>query len=149
MACRYAKEMFPIPSNAERSDRFLIRRIPAMAYNAELAQRIRDRFEKLKVPEVEEKAMMGGLCFMVDDKMCLGVMGDAMMCRIDPDEMPAALERPGCGRMLFTGRPMKGFVVVQPEGMDSRKDFEFWVGLALEFNPRAKSSKKARRPPRM
>lgn len=118
-----------------------------MAYSADLAKRVRERFAKLKVPEVEEKSMMGGLCFMVDDKMCLGVMGDALMCRIDPEEMPAALERPGCGRMLFTGRPMKGFVVVEPQGMVSRQDFEFWVGLALEFNPRAKSSKKSKRPP--
>jgi len=113
-----------------------------MAYSVELAQRIRDRFAKLKMEEVEEKAMMGGLCFMVDDKMCVGVMGETLMCRIDPEEMPGAMERPGCGRMLFTGRPMKGFVIVQPEGMVSRKEFEFWVGLALEFNPWAKSSKK-------
>ncbi|HXP90389.1 MAG TPA: TfoX/Sxy family protein [Fibrobacteria bacterium] len=115
-----------------------------MAYSTELAQRIRDRFARLKTPEVEEKSMMGGLCFMVDDKMCLGVMGDTLMCRLDPEEMPAAMERLGCGRMLFTGRPMKGFVIIQPEGMESRKDFEFWVGLALEFNPRAKSSKRTR-----
>ncbi|MEK7392560.1 MAG: TfoX/Sxy family protein [Fibrobacterota bacterium] len=117
-----------------------------MAYSNELASRIRDRFAKLKVEEVEEKSMMGGLVFMVDDKMCLGVIGEAMLCRIDPEEMPAALSRPGCGRMLFTGRPMKGFVVVQPEGMEPRTDFEFWIGLALEFNPRAKSSKKSKRP---
>lgn len=120
-----------------------------MAYDTRLAQRIRTRFEKLKTPEVEEKAMMGGLVFMVDGKMCVGVVGEALLCRIDPDGMPAALERPGCGRMLFTGRPMKGFVVVEPVGLESKADFESWVGLALEFNPRAKSSKKARKPPRM
>jgi len=118
-----------------------------MAYSNELAARIRDRFAKLKVEEIEEKAMMGGLCFMVDDKMCVGILGETLMCRIDPEEVPAALERPGCGRMAFTGRPMKSFVIVQPEGMESRSDFEFWIGLALEFNPRAKSSRKARRSP--
>jgi hypothetical protein len=120
-----------------------------MAYSAELAQRIRDRFARLKVPEVEEKAMMGGLVFMVDDKMCLGVIGEAMMCRLDPDDIPSTLERPGCSRMAFTGRVMKGFVVVEPDGMGSKADFEFWVRLALEFNPRAKSSKTGRKPPRM
>ena len=118
-----------------------------MAYSNELAARIRDRFAKLKVEEIEEKAMMGGLCFMVDDKMCVGILGETLLCRIDPEEMPDALDRPGCGQMAFTGRPMKGFVIVQPEGMESRTDFEFWIGLALEFNPRAKSSKKARRSP--
>ena len=115
-----------------------------MAYSAELAERIRNRFQKLKTPEVEEKAMMGGLVFMVDDKMCVGVIGETLMCRIDPDEMPAALMRPGCGRMEFTGRPMKGFVIVEPAGMESKADFESWFAWALEFNPRAKSSKKAR-----
>jgi hypothetical protein len=51
--------------------------------------------------------------------------------------------------MAFTGRVMKGFVIVEREGMESKADFEFWIGLALAFNPRAKSSKKVRRPPRM
>ena len=117
-----------------------------MAYDLKLAQRIRDRFSRLKVEEIEEKSMMGGLCFMVDGKMCVGILGETLMCRIDPQEMPAALSRPGCGRMAFTGRPMKGFVIIQPEGLESRTDFEFWLGLALEFNPRAKSSKKRRGP---
>jgi len=115
-----------------------------MAYSTELAQRIRDRFARLKTPEVEEKPMMGGLTFMVDGKMCVGVIGETLMCRLDPQEIPAALSRPGCGRMEFTGRPMKGFVVVEPVGMASKADFEFWVGLALDFNPRAKSSKKGK-----
>ena len=118
-----------------------------MPYSNELAARIRDRFAKLKVEEVDEKRMMGGLCFMVDDKMCVGILGETLMCRIDPEEMPAALGRPGCGRMALTGRPMKGFVIVDPVGMESKADFDFWIGLALEFNPRAKSSKKARRSP--
>ncbi|MBK9577008.1 MAG: TfoX/Sxy family protein [Fibrobacterota bacterium] len=116
-----------------------------MAYDLELARRIRERLDKLRIPEVEEKTMMGGLVFMVDDKMCVGVVGDALMCRIDPEEMHVALAREGCDRMAFTGRTMKGFVVVQPEGMKSKTNFEFWIGLALEFNPRAKSSKKPKR----
>ena len=117
-----------------------------MAYSAELAERIRNRFAKLKVEEVEEKTMMGGLTFMVDGKMCVGVIGETLMCRLDPQEIPAALSRPGCGRMEFTGRPMKGFVIVQTEGMESKSDFESWIAWALEFNPRAKSSKKSRKP---
>lgn len=117
-----------------------------MAYSSELADRIRKRLAKLKAPEVEEKEMMGGLCFMVDDKMCLGVIADTMMCRIDPADKASLLERPGCGDMLFTGRPMKSFVIVEPAGMSSTADFEFWVTRALEFNPRAKSSKKPAKP---
>jgi len=120
-----------------------------MAYSEAVATRIRERFRR--VPEVEEKAMMGGLVFMVDDKMCVGVVGEGMMVRLDRDDVPGVLTRSGCRPMDFTGRVMKGFVVVEPEGMESREDFEFWMGLALEFNTRAKSSKKskARRPPAM
>lgn len=119
-----------------------------MAYSDAVATRIRERFRRL--PEVEEKAMMGGLVFMVDDKMCVGVVGEGMMVRLDRD-VPTVLARAGCRPMDITGRRMNGFVVVEPEGMESREDFEFWIGLALEFNTRAKSSKKARarRPPAM
>jgi TfoX/Sxy family transcriptional regulator of competence genes len=111
-----------------------------MPYNEKLADRIREQLvEKRKV---EEKQMMGGLAFMVNDKMCVGVWKDEMMCRIDPEVREEALSKTGCRVMDITGKPMKGFVLVDETGMRSKKEFDYWVRLCLEFNKKAKSSKK-------
>jgi hypothetical protein len=111
-----------------------------MAYDEDLALRIRKRLSGL--PEVEEKTMMGGLAFMVNGKMCIGIMKGEMMCRIAPERQEEALARKGSRIMDFTGRPMKGYVLVSDEGIASDDGFEYWVQLCLQFNPRAKSSKK-------
>ena len=115
-----------------------------MAYDERLADRIRRMFQEHRI-NYEDKKMMGGICFLVNDKMCLGVIKDRLMARIDPVEMDGALLKPGCREMDFTHKPMKGFVFVEPEGIDMDKDLEFWIQLALEYNPRAKSSKKRRK----
>jgi len=112
-----------------------------MAYDENLASRIRGFFEEKNVA-TEEKRMMGGLCFMVDGKMCVGVEKDRLMARLDPEVYEASLKRKGCQPMDFTGRPMKGFVFVTEEGIRTRRDLSRWLRLALEFNPKAKSSKK-------
>ena len=112
-----------------------------MAYNEFLADRIRQSFSDKAVFAVE-KTMMGGLTFMVDDKMCVGIVKDNLMARIDPEIYEEALQRPGCREMDFTKRPMKGFVSVGPEGYELDEDLEYWIDLALEYNPRAKSSKR-------
>jgi TfoX/Sxy family transcriptional regulator of competence genes len=111
-----------------------------MAYNESISNRIREALAE--IPNVEEKRMFGGICYMVDGKMCIGVAQDEMMCRIGEDNYEAALERKGCREMVFTGRAMKGYVFVSEEGMKSKKDFDYWVRLCLEFNPQAKASKK-------
>ena len=111
-----------------------------MAYNETLANRVRERLADL--PFVEEKEMMGGLTFMVNDKMCVGIIKDELMCRIDPDFHETALEKTGCRTMDFTKRPMRGYVMVDDSGMKSKKDFDEWIDLALEFNKKAKSSKR-------
>lgn len=112
-----------------------------MAYDENLADRIRNLFREKKIA-FEEKNMMGGWCLLVDDKMCVGVVKNSLMARIDPDIHQDVLSRPGCREMDFTGRPMKGFVFVEAEGVDLDKDLEEWVQLCLDFNPKAKSSKK-------
>lgn len=112
-----------------------------MAYNEPLAARVRDFFAEKNVA-TEEKRMMGGLCFMVDGKMCVGVETDRLMARLDPAVYEASLERKGCHPMDFTGRPMKGFVFVTRDGFRSKRDLTHWLNLALDFNPKAKSSKK-------
>ena len=111
-----------------------------MAYNEHLAMRVREFLSTKK--KVEEKKMMGGLTFMLNDKMCVGIMKDDLMVRIAPEVYESALEKRGCHIMDFTGRPLKGFVLVSPEGTKSKRDFEYWVNLALDFNKRANSYKK-------
>jgi TfoX/Sxy family transcriptional regulator of competence genes len=114
-----------------------------MPYDTILADRVTDVFTARRVP-FETKAMMGGLCFMVRGKMCVGVTKDRLMVRLDPAVEAAALARPGCQPMDFTGRPMKGYVFVRPEGCETEAQLRHWLDLALDFNPRAKASKKRR-----
>ena len=111
-----------------------------MAYDEKLANRVREFLQTKK--RVEEKKMMGGLTFMVNEKMCVGILNDDLMARIDPEVYEKVLERKGCREMNFTGRPMKGFVFIDPDGTKSKKDLEYWINLALGFNKKAKSSKK-------
>lgn len=79
---------------------------------------------------------------MLNDKMCVGIIKDEMMCRIAPERHETEVERRGCRTMDFTQRPMKGYVLIDETGMRNREDFEDWIMLCLEFNPKAKSSKK-------
>lgn len=115
-----------------------------MAYSEKLAERIREALSHLS--KVEEKEMFGGMCYMVNGKMCVGIIDDEVMCRIDPAVYEEALEKKGCREMNFTGRPMKGYVFVSEEGMKTKKDFDYWIGLCLEFNKKAKASKKKKSP---
>jgi TfoX/Sxy family transcriptional regulator of competence genes len=111
-----------------------------MAYNEKLADRIRERLADLA--NIYEKPMMGGLTFMYNDKMCVGIIKDELMCRIDPAEHDAAVELPGCREMDFTSKPMKGYIMVDETGMKNQADFDRWINLAFAFNPKAKASKK-------
>ncbi len=112
-----------------------------MAYDSNLAERVTDALVTRCI-SFQKKAMMGGLCFMVDDKMCLGVSDDRLMVRLDPAVEADALQRPGCHPMDLTGRPMRGFVFVHAEGHRSDAQLRHWIELALAFNPKAKSSKR-------
>ncbi len=114
-----------------------------MAYNEKLANRIRERLQDL--PKVEEKEMMGGLTFMVNDKMCIGIIKDEMMCRIDPEIHEVEIEKTGCRTMDFTKRPMKGYVMIDDTGMRTQKEFNYWIERSLDFNEKAKASKKRKR----
>jgi len=112
-----------------------------MAYNEHLSDRIESILNQKHV-HFEGKKMMGGIAFMVDGKMSVGVIKDNMMARVGPDAYEAALVRKGCREMDFTKRPMKGYVYVEPEGWDMDADLEYWIDLCLAFNPFAKASKK-------
>ena len=112
-----------------------------MAYDEFLTERIRRAFRDQQA-DFEEKKMMGGVCFLVNGKMAAGVVKNKMMDRIDPDFQEQALSRKGATDMDFTHRPMKGFVFIEPEGTDLDTDLDYWVKLCLEYNPKAKASKK-------
>lgn len=111
-----------------------------MAYNEQLAARLRKALAHL--PNVEEKKMFRGLTFMVNDKMCISVSGDRLMCRIDPEIHEEVIKTEGCETVTMGGRQYKGYVYVNKDCVTTKKDFDTWVGLALAFNKKAKSSKR-------
>ena len=109
-----------------------------MAYSEHLADRIRARLTQ--VGKVEEKKMMGGLIFMVNDKMCVGVDtdkasgNDRLMVRVGKLPYEQLLNEKGSRVMDFTGSVMRGFLFIDPDGFDNEEDLDFWVEKAIEFN---------------
>jgi hypothetical protein len=113
-----------------------------MAYNTELANRVRNHLSDVLHLLFEEKKMFGGLAFMIDGKMCINVTDDNLMCRFDPEMTEELSTRPGFLPMIMKGKEYKGYCYVEPEGFRDQTDFEFWINLCHDFNSRAKSSKK-------
>ena len=111
-----------------------------MAYNEALTKKVRAALQD--VPDVEEKRMFSGITFMVDGKMCISVGDRRIMVRIDPAIHDKALKKKGSRAVEMKGREYKGYIYVNEEGIKAKKDFDYWVSLALDFNKRAKSSKK-------
>ena len=117
-----------------------------MAYDDYLADRIR-RLLKEKRAHFEEMKMMGVLCFKVDHKMLCGIhidkkYGDSLlMARIGEEAYKTAIKSKHCLPMDFTGRPMRGYIFVTPDGFDSEDDLSHYLELCLDFNPKAKASK--------
>lgn len=104
-----------------------------MAYNEILADRIRQILNSKKIKS-EEKRMMGGLTFMVNNKMCVGIVKNDLMARVGKNNYESTLKMKGAREMGFTGKPMKGYVFVSPEGLDKEEDFETIIDMCLEFN---------------
>lgn len=102
-----------------------------MAYDEGLAQRIREVLEH--EPGVTEKKMFGGLAFLIGGHMVCGPERERLMVRVGPEAHAEALARPHARPMDFTGRPMKGFVYVDPEGYAEDEDLATWIGLGLSF----------------
>ena len=114
-----------------------------MAYNEKLTARIREALAHL--PKVEEKRMFRGVTFMVNDKMCISAGDNKIMCRIDPAIHEEVIKRKGCETVKMRGREYKGYVYVSEEGIKTKKDLDYWIQLALEFNKLAKPSKKKKK----
>lgn len=117
-----------------------------MAYDEYLADRIRRQLYEKK-SNFSEMKMMGGLCFKVDNKMLCGIhidkkYGDSLlMARIGEDAYEKEISKSACLPMDFTGRPMRGYIFVTPEGFDTEDDLSHYLDLCLTFNPLAKASK--------
>ena len=103
-----------------------------MAYDEELANRIRGALVNFR--KVEEKRMFGFLVFMVEGRMCLGVRGNEMMCRIGQDSMESVLRRDGCAPLRMKRKTSLNMIMVDESGMKTKKEFDFWINLALECN---------------
>ena len=112
-----------------------------MAYDEKLAQRVRDLVEQTHTIS-EEKEIFKGLCFMVDDKMCVAVHTDEIMVRIDPALDEDVREMPGCKAMQMKGSDIKGYYFISDDVLKTKKQLDCWVQLALAYNKIAKSSKK-------
>ena len=113
-----------------------------MAYDLKLAERIREYLVTFPELKVEEKEMFSGLAFMVNEKMCINVSGENLMCRFDPSLYEEIAEKAGFEPMIMKGKELQGYCYVNSIGFQTKKEFEYWVNLCLDFNEKAKSSKK-------
>jgi hypothetical protein len=96
-----------------------------MAYDRSLATRVRELVAGRR--GVTEKAMFGGLAFLLDGKMFCGVLGNELLARIGPDAHDAAMAKPHVRIMDYTGRPMRGYVFVGPAAISTNAQLERWV----------------------
>jgi TfoX/Sxy family transcriptional regulator of competence genes len=102
-----------------------------MAFDQGLAQRMREQLAD--TGGVTEKQMFGGLAFLVDGNMCVGVIGEELIARVGLDATDAALERPGSRLFDFSGRPMKGWITVAPDALEDDDALAAWIDDALGF----------------
>lgn len=115
-----------------------------MAYDTHLEQRINRIFNDKRL-NYRSMKMMGGLCYMLDKKMCVGIVKEQLMARVGPENYEVCLTKKGCREMNFTGRAMNGYVFLNQEALDMDSELEFYVDLAISYNPLAKASKKRKK----
>ena len=113
-----------------------------MAYDEKLADRVREYLFNECDETITEKRMFSGLAFLVNDKMCINISGDRLMCRFDSARTEELLELPEVEPMVMHGKALQGYCLVNPEGYAKQADFLFWMGVCLEFNPLAQKSQK-------
>ena len=124
-----------------------------MAYDQGLAQRVAEYFDtRVDDADVQTKKMFGGLCFMVANHMCCGIVGEMLMLRVSPDNYQKYLGEKYVREMDFTGRPMKGMVYVLPEGLEDDSQLARWIEIGETFvkslppkNPKASRNTKEKR----
>lgn len=114
-----------------------------MARNEGLEMKVREALAGF--PNVEEKQMFRGTAFMVNGKLCISAGDDELLFRIDPKLHDDVLEKEGCREMLRNDKPIKGYVYVHESKLQSEKELDQWLSLALDFNKAAKATKKKTR----
>ena len=102
-----------------------------MAFDESLAARIRQHLARRK--SVEEKKMFGGVGFLLHGNMLVGVWKDSLIARLGPDESDLALLEPHVKEFDITGRAMKGWVLVEPEGVEGDDQLKGWIQRAMKF----------------
>jgi TfoX/Sxy family transcriptional regulator of competence genes len=102
-----------------------------MPYDETIAGRIRDALARKR--GVVEKKMFGGVGFLLNGNMLVGVWKDSLIVRLDPDEYDDALQQPHAQEFDITGRPMKGWVLVEPEGVEEDDQLADWIERAMKF----------------
>jgi len=102
-----------------------------MAFNEELAERIRHGLARRK--GIEEKKMFGGVGFLLHGNLLVGVWKDSLIVRLGPEEGEEALKEPHVSEFDITGRAMKGWVLVAPEGVDADEQLKGWIERAVKF----------------
>lgn len=102
-----------------------------MPFDEGVAERIRDFF--LDNNHVVEKKMFGGIAFMLNGNMCCGVVNDTLMARVGPEQYDSVLKKKHAREMDFTGRPMKGFIYVNPPGFETDRQLADWLSLCETF----------------
>lgn len=118
-----------------------------MAYNESIADRLREAFSEHDM-DFAEKKMFGGMCILVDDKMCIctktekNTGDDNLLCRVADDDYERELENPGVSPMVHGKSAMSNFLYVAENDFNSKAKLDRWVKMALKYNPLAKKSKK-------
>ncbi|NSL87377.1 TfoX/Sxy family protein [Chitinophaga sp. Mgbs1] len=112
-----------------------------MSHDEKLLDRVREILADTP-HKIEEKKMFGGICFMVNDKMCVGVRPERLMVRLDPGNSDEIAEQDGCEQMVMGKRVAKGYFFISPLVLKTKKQLDHWIKMALEFNPKAPLAKK-------
>lgn len=102
-----------------------------MAYDEGLAQRVRELLAEHA--GISEKRMFGGLAFLFHGNMFVGILNGNLMVRVGPDAYPDLVRKPHVREMDFTGKPMKGFLYVDPEGVEADADLSRWIGHGVAY----------------
>lgn len=102
-----------------------------MPFDEGLAERIRDVVRSDQ--NISEKKMFGGLAFLSGGYMFIGISGEALMARVGPNNYEKAISLPYVREMDFTGKPMKGYVFIDPPGYENDSDLANWVSMCQVF----------------
>ena len=102
-----------------------------MAYDEKLAARVRKTLANRK--GIAEKKMFGGVAFLLNGNMCVGLHGEELIVRVDPGETDQALAKPHTRIFDMTGRPMKGWILVKSAGVASEDALAKWVSVGVSY----------------